>query len=77
MFSWRGANDQLLLGVVNYASAQGQCYVPFSCPHQGRVVLRDRLSEATYERSGAELCTRGLYLDLPAWGHHLFSVEPG
>jgi hypothetical protein len=76
-FSWRGARDELLLGVVNYGGTQGQCYVPFSCPPEGKVVLRDRLSEATYERSGAELCTRGIYLDLPAWGHHLFSVERG
>jgi hypothetical protein len=27
-----------------------------------------------YERDGGDLARRGLYLDLPAWGHHVFSV---
>jgi hypothetical protein len=74
-FSWdRGG--ELALGVVNYGTTQGQCYVPFASPVRDRVRLRDRLGDAIYERSGAELSTRGLYVDLPPWGHHWFSVEP-
>ena len=29
-----------------------------------------------YEREGDELARRGLYLDMPAWGHHVFEVTP-
>ena len=37
--------------------------------------LADRLSPAVYDRDGDELATKGLYLDLPAWGHHVFVVQ--
>jgi membrane-bound lytic murein transglycosylase B len=36
--------------------------------------LRDLLGPACYAREGDELAGRGLYLDLPPWGHHLFEV---
>jgi hypothetical protein len=38
------------------------------------VQLADQLSPARYERDGADLAARGLFLDLPAWGHHAFEV---
>jgi hypothetical protein len=28
-----------------------------------------------YNRSGDDLAARGLYLDMPAWGHHVFAVD--
>jgi hypothetical protein len=34
------------------------------------------MSEATYDRAGDELVSKGLYLDLPPWGHHVFAVKP-
>jgi hypothetical protein len=37
-------------------------------------VLRDLLGPAQYEREGADLAERGLYLDLPEWGYHVFEV---
>jgi hypothetical protein len=27
-----------------------------------------------YDRPGDELAGRGLYLDMPAWGYHLFEI---
>jgi hypothetical protein len=30
----------------------------------------------TYERDGDDLVGRGLYLDMPAWGYHVFDVTP-
>jgi len=33
------------------------------------------LSEAVYERDGQDLLSRGLFLDLPAWGYHVFEVS--
>jgi hypothetical protein len=75
-FTWTGSAGELLLGAVNYAPAQGQCYVELPLPElRGRrLVLRDLLGEASYERDGADLAGRGLYLDVPGWGHHLFAV---
>jgi hypothetical protein len=40
------------------------------------VRLQDRLGPAVYDRSGDDLLTRGLYLDLPPFGHHVFGVRP-
>ena len=37
--------------------------------------LVDLLGPARYRREGDALTGRGLYLDLPAWGFHLFSLE--
>jgi len=39
------------------------------------ILLEDVLSETRYERSGRELSTRGLYLDLPAWSYHVFDCR--
>ena len=36
--------------------------------------LGDCLGPAVYERDGADLAARGLYLDMPAWGTHVFDV---
>ena len=36
--------------------------------------LADLMGSARYERSGDELASRGLYLDLAAWGYHVFDV---
>ena len=37
--------------------------------------LIDLLGPARYHRSGDELAGRGLYLDLPPWGFHLFRIQ--
>jgi hypothetical protein len=34
------------------------------------------MGSARYEREGDELASRGLYLDLAAWGYHVFEVNP-
>jgi hypothetical protein len=38
--------------------------------------FRDELGDAVYDREGDGLAEHGLYLDLPAWGHHAFAVTP-
>jgi hypothetical protein len=75
-WAWEGPNGQRLLVAVNYASHQSQCYVrlPFAGLAGRTVQLDDLMSPATYDRDGAELGSRGLYLDLPAWGYHVFDV---
>jgi hypothetical protein len=76
---WEGASGPRLLVAVNYADHQSQCQVRGAVPDlAGRLVtLADLMGDARYERAGAELASRGLYLDLPAWGYHVFEVSAG
>jgi hypothetical protein len=76
-FGRRGQGDQRVFVTVNYAPHQGQCYVrlPFGELRGSSVRLRDRTSDAVYDRSGDELLARGLYLDLRPWGYHVFEVS--
>ena len=78
VFSWQGDNGHMMLAAVNYGPTQGQCYVSIDVPSlaSGPVVLSDTLSQAAYERDGRDLQTKGLYLDMPAYGAHLFEVTP-
>jgi hypothetical protein len=73
---WRGAADAERIVAVNYADHQSQCYlcVPRHAAGAATVRLRDQMSPATYDRSAGDLGTRGLFLDLPAWGYHVFDV---
>lgn len=71
--SWTDAG-QHLLAAVNFSDQRAQCYVdlsPLSVP-EGPVVLTDVLTGDTYSREGRELRERGLYVELPAWGSHVF-----
>ena len=75
-FSWSGAGRRLLVA-VNYGPTQAQCYltVPDEGLRRRRIVLCDLMNPITiYERDGDELAGSGLYLDLPAWGYHVFDV---
>jgi hypothetical protein len=76
-FAWESPGKDRLLVTVNYAVYQSQCYVPLPFPDlAGRTVrLKDLMSEAFYERHGDELLSRGLYLDVPGWGYHVFEVS--
>jgi len=76
-FSWSSPSGQLLVA-VNYGPTQGQCYarMPVDQSAGRTIVLRDLISPTTtYERDGDDLAGHGLYLDLPAWGHHVFEVS--
>jgi glycosidase len=75
-FAWRGADDRSLLVAVNHAGTQGQCYVRLPFPDlAGRTVrLSDQMGPAVYDRDGSDLVARGLYLDMPAWGTHVFEI---
>jgi hypothetical protein len=76
-FAWRGRDGRALLVTVNDAPNQGQCFVRLGGEHwRGlRVALRDRMSADTYDRDGSDLLDRGLYLDVPAWGYHVFEAS--
>jgi hypothetical protein len=38
-------------------------------------VLSDLMSEAVYERSGSEMLSPGLYVELEPWGYNLFQCR--
>ena len=75
-FLWEGAGRRRLLGCVHYGPTRGQCYVNLGMTElRGkRYLLEDQLSAARYEREGDDLAGQGLFLDLPAWGYHLFTM---
>jgi len=76
VFSWTQAGAKLLVA-VNLAEHASQCLVALGWAELAGdvVVLADTLSEARYERHGSELLERGLYLDMPAWGYHIFECR--
>jgi glycosidase len=75
-FCWTGPQGERRLIAVNYSDHQSQCYVPLPWSDLASRTwrFRDRIGPAVYDRQGADLSTRGLYLDLPAWGYNSFEV---
>jgi hypothetical protein len=75
-FAWQGADAERLLVTVNYAPSQGQCYLrlPFGDLSDHTIRFHDLMSDAHYDRDGSDVTSKGLYLDLPPWGYHLFEV---
>jgi hypothetical protein len=76
-FHWQGNDGQRLLVAVNYASHQSQCYIrlPFEDLANQTIRFQDWMGEAQYDRAGDTLLSTGLYLDLPAWGYHVFAIQ--
>jgi hypothetical protein len=75
-WSWQTRDGQRWLIAVNYAGHQSQCFVrlPFEGIGGRTIRLEDLMSAASYERHGDDLVARGLYLDMPAWGYHVFEL---
>jgi hypothetical protein len=73
---WIGQHRQLRLSVANLTGEPAQAYIPLALPEfSGKTVtLDDQLAEIAYVRPGDDLLTRGLFVDLPGYGHHLFRV---
>jgi hypothetical protein len=74
--AWQDPRGARLVVAVNYANHPSQCYVrlPFPNLAGGHWRLIDRLGDATYERAGDDLQSRGLYLDMTPWQYHVFEV---
>jgi hypothetical protein len=73
---WAGPRRSYRLAVANLGPTTGRCFVPLALPElAGRsITLEDQLSDIRYVRDGSELVDRGLYLELPPDGHHLFRI---
>jgi glycosidase len=73
---WVDGADVVLVA-ANLSAQRAQCYVPLEFPAlAGRSwELRDLVSDACYQREGDALLHPGLYLDVPAYGHHIFRFD--
>lgn len=76
-FAWHDAEGQRIVSAVNYAPNQSQCYVRLSFADLGggQWQIDDLLGDATYDRNGDELASKGLYLDLGPWECHAFALR--
>jgi hypothetical protein len=72
---WAGETGDRRLVAVNYAGNQSQCYVRL--PPQGASVVgfTDLMGALAFDRDGRDLDARGLYLDMPPWGYHVFEMS--
>jgi glycosidase len=75
-FLWKGTAGQHLLVAVNFGPYRGQGYVDLSNTDFGgnSLILTDLMAPAAQKAEGHDLRSRGLYLDLPAWGFFVFAV---
>jgi hypothetical protein len=75
-FAWRSLEGNPLIVAVNYAPNQSQCYLhlPLEELKGADVRLRDLMGAEVFDRWGDEMLSRGLYLDMPAWGCHIFEL---
>jgi hypothetical protein len=72
---WTGASGTRLVA-VNYADHQSQCYVRVPWPgRRGFVRFTDLTGSDVFDRDAADVVARGLYLDLPPWGFHVFDAR--
>jgi hypothetical protein len=73
---WKGAAGDHRLVAVNYAANQSQCYVRVPLQDLGAPAVRfdDLMGGGRFDRDKGDLDARGLYLDVPAWGYHVFDV---
>ena len=76
-FAWTNPEREKLVVAVNFAPNQSQCFLrlPFDDSRGRSVVMEDLMGPESYERDGTELYERGLYLDMGAWGYHVFRVK--
>jgi len=76
VFGWEDIDGKRALIAVNYSSHDSQCFVKlqYSDPGVKTIQFRDTMSAARYDRDYNDLLTRGLFLELPPWGYHVFEV---
>ena len=77
-FAWTSpeTNERIIVA-VNYSANNGQCYVqmPFDDLGDSQWRLQDMSGQDTYDRDGSKLAEQGLYLDMPPWKAHVFSLS--
>ncbi|MBO0910659.1 MAG: alpha-amylase [Acidobacteria bacterium] len=72
-WTWMKGNERYLIAVNLGASpAAARVQVKWADASDGNWHLVDVFSNAIYERSGAEMLSPGLYVELGPWGYHFF-----
>jgi hypothetical protein len=76
-FWWYGSSGDRFLVAVNYADHRSQGYVRLPVAGGDGRTLRftDLMGTAVYDRAETDLAARGLYLDMPGWGYHVFELS--
>src|SRR5215469_11089655 len=75
-WNWQG-NEQKFLIVVNLSdsTAQAQVQVPWTDLRNRTLRLVDLPSGTSYERSGDDTLSHGLYVELGPWNYHFFQCQ--
>ncbi len=74
-FGWERSASERLIVVVNYSDHQSQARVSLPFANlMGNVHLQELIATQSYDRESGDLATNGLFVDLPAWGSHVFAV---
>ena len=75
-FRWSLDEDYRLV-IVNLSPQPAECFLPLDVMAlAGRPWrLVDVVNEREYVRKGDELTGRGLYVDLPGYGYHVFELQ--
>jgi hypothetical protein len=73
---WESPEHNPLVIVVNFSDSWSQCFARVLQTDATNKVIRfaDQMSDAFYDRDGTDLGARGLFLDMPPWGYHVFEV---
>ena len=77
VFAWRNNNDERLVAIVNFSDHQSQARVrlPFENLTGDIAKFQELIGTGEYDHSPADLAANGLFVDLPPWGSHVFSVS--
>ncbi len=74
VWCWRGAEeDHLIIVNLSEEGAQGLVRLPWGELKGRNWQIRDFFTGERYERNGEEMCSPGLYVDLPPWGFHFLT----
>lgn len=74
-FAWERSLSERMIVVVNYSEHQSQARVPLPFTNlASEIRLEELIGTESFDRTGCDIATNGLYVDLPAWRSHVFSV---
>jgi hypothetical protein len=75
-FAWEHPAEQLIIA-VNFSDhpSQAKLSLPFETSGNKTYRFEDPINNETYDWAGSNLATNGLFVDLPAWGAHVFAVS--
>jgi glycosidase len=76
VYAWM-AKAQRRLIAINLADTRSQCYVRLDRLNlaAGAWRFHDEMGPDSYVRTSGDLAAKGLYLDMPGYGYHIFAIE--